>query len=229
MTEEYVNVFENCNDPDTLSHIMDLLLAGKIYPYATGTLPFEYPSTAKLPEGTLERGNAVCQNWQAVPGKKFIYQDARRCYIRLLKEFPEMPQSHPDITDGLQYMQECVSEAKKPSKSERKATSRTTQDEIDTSHSEDFTSVVWFGEQHSFNKTQALCVKYLWKEWETNREFGLSEKTIGEQIDSASDNYKLKHTFRVRRDGKYLQHPAWGKMIVSCGKGTFRLNSPPKK
>lgn len=113
MTEEYVNVFENCNDPDTLSHIMDLLLAGKIYPYATGTLPFEYPSTAKLPEGTLERGNAVCQNWQAVPGKKFIYQDARRCYIRLLKEFPEMPQSNPDITAGLRYMRECVGELKK--------------------------------------------------------------------------------------------------------------------
>jgi len=91
-------------------------------------------------------------------------------------------------------------------------------------YSEDFTSVNWFGQKYQFNKTQALCVQILWGEWNNNKEFGLSEKTICEKIGSAADNYKLKHTFRSR-DGL---HPAWGTMIQACGKGIFRLVEPEK-
>lgn len=81
-------------------------------------------------------------------------------------------------------------------------------------HSEDFLSVVWYGKEYDFNKTQALCVKIL---WDNGR---LSEKTIGEKIGSVSENYRLIHTFR----GEQKNHPAWGKMIVSDGKGIYKLS-----
>lgn len=100
---------------------------------------------------------------------------------------------------------------------------------LDYQHSEDYTSVAWFGERYQFTKTQALCVKHLWAEWEKSEGLSLSEKTIGEKIGSAADNYKLKHTFRVKRNNKSRQHPAWGKMIVSSGKGMFCLKSSRKK
>lgn len=96
-------------------------------------------------------------------------------------------------------------------------------------HSEDYSSVVWFGKTYNFTKTQALCVKHLWSEWEKSEGLSLSEKTIGEKIGSAADNYKLKHTFRVKRNNKSCQHPAWEKMIVSSGKGLFCLKSSRKK
>ena len=86
-------------------------------------------------------------------------------------------------------------------------------------HSGDFTSVIWYGKKYSFTKTQAECIKYLWEEWEKGG-LSLSEKTIGELIDSASDNYRLMHTFNR---GK---HPAWGSMITSVGKGIFALRKP---
>jgi hypothetical protein len=59
-----------------------------------------------------------------------------------------------------------------------------------TKHSEDFTSVIWFGTKYEFNKTQAKCIEILWKEWEKGK-LSLSEKTIGEWIDSSDENYKL--------------------------------------
>jgi hypothetical protein len=81
-------------------------------------------------------------------------------------------------------------------------------------HSEDFLSVVWYGKEYTFNKTQALCVSLL---WENGR---LSEKTIGERIGSVNQNYRLIHTFR----NKSKSHPAWDKIIVSDGKGIFKLS-----
>ncbi len=77
-------------------------------------------------------------------------------------------------------------------------------------HSEDFLSVIWYGKEYDFNKTQAQCVSLLWNNGR------LSEKTIGEKIGSVSDNYRLVHTFR--------KHPAWDKMIVSDGKGIYKLS-----
>jgi hypothetical protein len=88
-------------------------------------------------------------------------------------------------------------------------------------HSEDFTSVRWNGKQYQFNKTQARCIELLW-----NND-SLSEKTIGEKIESAADNFRLMHVFRNRR-GKGM-NPAWGKMIVKYGKGIFGLNRPAQK
>jgi len=80
-------------------------------------------------------------------------------------------------------------------------------------HSEDFLSVVWYGDEYTFNKTQALCVSSL---WENER---LSEKTIGEYIGTSNDKYRLVHTFRFK-DG---MHSAWNKMITSDGKGIYKL------
>lgn len=88
-------------------------------------------------------------------------------------------------------------------------------------NSDDFTSVVWYGKEYTFNKTQALCVKYLWEQWE-NGTPSLSEKTIGDKIGSASENYRIISTFRI--NGK--THPAWGVMIRTDGKGTFKLAEP---
>jgi len=80
-------------------------------------------------------------------------------------------------------------------------------------HSEDFTSFTWNGKDFQFNKTQAACVKELAKG-------SLSEKTIGERIGTTSDRYRLAHTFRSKTKGV---HPAWGTLIVACGKGIFQL------
>ncbi len=92
-------------------------------------------------------------------------------------------------------------------------------------HSDDYSSVTWYGQDYQFGATQALCVKLLWAEWEKDAtaELGLREKTIGEEIGSANANYRLRHTFR-RRDGQ--MHPAWGRMIHSRGDGSFYLARP---
>ena len=94
--------------------------------------------------------------------------------------------------------------------------------EIETEHSEDFTSIIWFGIRYEFNKTQAECVKLLWAEWEKGG-LGLSEKTIGDKIGSANNRYRLAHTFRPKEGGS---HPTWRTMIQSVRKGIFALRAP---
>ncbi|MHB1157675.1 MAG: hypothetical protein ACYC26_12680 [Phycisphaerales bacterium] len=90
-------------------------------------------------------------------------------------------------------------------------------------HSEDFTSVEWFGTRYDFAKgNQAESVRVLWTEWEKGGH-SLSEKTIGEKIESSAEHFRLVHVFRSK-DNK--MHSAWGTMIVSSGKGVFSLNSP---
>jgi predicted DNA-binding transcriptional regulator AlpA len=91
-------------------------------------------------------------------------------------------------------------------------------------YSEDFSSVLWYGTRYDFNKTQALVIKFLWAEWEKGG-LGLSEKTIAEKIESVDDHYRLRNTFR-HHNGH--MHPAWGTMIQSVNKGTFRLVGPEK-
>ncbi len=87
----------------------------------------------------------------------------------------------------------------------------------DCSHNEDFTTVIWYGTEYSFNKTQARCIKYLWKN------NSASENSIGEMLDSAAcHGYRLRDTFRNRTG----YHCAWGKMIIRAGKGCFKLNKP---
>lgn len=105
----------------------------------------------------------------------------------------------------------------------------------DTNHSEDFTSVNWFGSKYTFDAgQQAKAVGLLWAEFEKG-EHGLAERTIGEQIGSNSNNYRLAHTFRIKNKRKgrgqpgFLPHPAWGAMIQKAGSGVYRLARPESR
>jgi len=99
-------------------------------------------------------------------------------------------------------------------------------------HSDDFTSVVWFGEQYIFTAGhQAGAVRLLWEQWERGTPT-LCQDTIAEDL-GAEGAFRLANVFRERRPVpgrmrrvKYAQHPAWGKMIVSVGRGTFALKEP---
>lgn len=95
------------------------------------------------------------------------------------------------------------------------------------SASEDFTSVLWFGERFRFSTGhQRLAVKLLMEAWDKGGHT-LSQATIGERIDSSNDRFQLSKVFRIRRKGKgYDYHPAWGTMIQKAGKGIFRLVAP---
>jgi hypothetical protein len=112
ITEEYVNIFERCDNPEQLYHLIDLVLKGKIYPYAQGTLPFRCPSTAKLPEETYTVGNVLYGDWEAVPARKFLYSDARECVVRLRTAhpgWPRLPSVCGDIREGLRDIQDwCI-------------------------------------------------------------------------------------------------------------------------
>lgn len=93
------------------------------------------------------------------------------------------------------------------------------------SHSEDFTSVNWFGTRHTFSKgLQAESVRALWAAWQ-NGNHSLSQATIAEKIGTSADDFQLSKVFRRRRsDGPgYEQHPAWGTMIQREEKGTYSL------
>jgi hypothetical protein len=91
-------------------------------------------------------------------------------------------------------------------------------------HSEDFTTVVWFGTVYSFGRgMQADSVRVLWAEWEKAPGLGLHGGTILDSLDSSieRDRFRFPLVFR--------DHPAWGAMIVSAGKGTYKLAGPPEK
>jgi hypothetical protein len=86
------------------------------------------------------------------------------------------------------------------------------------SHSEDFTTVSWFGTRYTFDDgLQAKAIACLWTEYEKG-EHGLSEKGIGESIGSNASNYRLSSTFRG--------HPSWGTMIVKVRQGIYCLKTP---
>ena len=85
-----------------------------------------------------------------------------------------------------------------------------------TTHSEDFRSVVWFGQSHTFTPTQAACVKILWEAW-SNQTPELGQAHILETARSKAQ----------RLQDLFAKHPAWKTMIVRGEKkGTFRLRSP---
>lgn len=90
-------------------------------------------------------------------------------------------------------------------------------------HSDDFTSVVWYGAEYYFSRMQADSVKALWAQWKKSPGLGLHAGTILESLDSSCerDRFRLPLTFR--------DHPAWGTMIVPVGRGTFKLAAPPEK
>jgi hypothetical protein len=95
-------------------------------------------------------------------------------------------------------------------------------------HSDDFTSVNWFGAEYEFAKgLQAESVKALWEAWEAGTP-NLSQETIGDKAGSSNVRFRLEHVFKPtkKKKGKREPHHAWGTMIKSTGKGVFALSPP---
>jgi hypothetical protein len=116
--------------------------------------------------------------------------------------------------------------SKQPVKADRATDRGVASPDGEARHSEDFTSVNWFGTHYTFAKGhQAESVKRLWLAWDANTP-DLSEQTIRERIGSSATKFQLSKVFRMKTKKGYRKHPAWDTMIVSAGKGVFRLNPP---
>lgn len=95
---------------------------------------------------------------------------------------------------------------------------------LDCEHSPDFRSVRWYGTLYTFSLKQARAVEVLWHAWEAG-ELGVSQKDIGEAVESASDNFRLRDLFRLSQDSRGM-HPAWKTMIHDTGRGVYALRRP---
>lgn len=84
-------------------------------------------------------------------------------------------------------------------------------------HSPDFRSVHWFGQDYQFTAFQAAVVAQLWEAWEHGA------PDVGGQflLENAGDDVETKRLDQVFRD-----HPAWKTMIVSTTRGAYRLEEP---
>lgn len=67
---------------------------------------------------------------------------------------------------------------------------------LPTAHSLDFRSVRWFGEEYTFTKTQAACLKVMWEAWEQGTP-DLDQQTILNEADA--DSKRLVDVFRDHR------------------------------
>jgi hypothetical protein len=128
---------------------------------------------------------------------------------------------------GLEYLVRHPSAIGVEEGKPRRTTQRTTQgsprggggrpNECQARHSEDFSSVYWYGEHYSFSRLQARCVKVLWEAW-TNGTPELHQATILDEAGSLRDQQRLAVIFRP--------HSAWRRMIVpGSRKGTFKLQT----
>ncbi len=85
--------------------------------------------------------------------------------------------------------------------------------------SADFRSVNWFGNDYTFTALQAKVVSLLWDGW-VDGVPDMGEATI--LTEAESESKKLLDVFRSGDK----RHPAWGTMIQSKTKGTYRLQEP---
>lgn len=83
--------------------------------------------------------------------------------------------------------------------------------QLGATHSADFASVYWFGTRYEFTPAQARCVRALWAAWRNGTPV-LRQAELQEEADVSSG---------IR--GVFQRHPAWRTMIVSPGKGQYRL------
>lgn len=84
-------------------------------------------------------------------------------------------------------------------------------------HSPDFRCVNWFGTNYTFTPLQAAIVKQLWEAWES----GVPDVGGATLIENAGDDVEVNRVDQVFRN-----KPAWGTMIISTSKGTYRLCAP---
>ena len=147
------------------------------------------------PTVSLNR-DALAEAFQRIeiPGPRFLY--------------PPSPAGIPPITAGLRQNAAPTADPRAAQLASGLCT-----------HSEDFRTVLWYGEGFDFSGRQAKAIEALWLEWKKG-DLGLSQQTIGDIIDSASERFQLRDIFR--------KHRAWGRMIHPAGgKGIFRLGPPP--
>jgi hypothetical protein len=82
-------------------------------------------------------------------------------------------------------------------------------------HSDDFRSVTWFGKKYTFTENQAPRVKLLWENWKRGT------PDVGRQILLDAAESSAEHVSHVFRDCL-----AWGTIIVSIKRGSYRLQEP---
>lgn len=85
-----------------------------------------------------------------------------------------------------------------------------------TTHTEDFSSVVWFGTSYTFTTAQRPIVERLWATWEADMP-GVTGEAILEA--AGSEARRLRDVFK--------DSPAWGTMIQSIRRGVYALVEPP--
>jgi hypothetical protein len=85
------------------------------------------------------------------------------------------------------------------------------------SHSADFRSVHWFGQDYTFTPGQAACMVIMWNAWEQGVPEMAQQRILG---DAGLDSERLVDLFKA--------NPSWGTMIVpGATKGAYRLQKPP--
>jgi len=88
-------------------------------------------------------------------------------------------------------------------------------------HSDDFKWVLWYGQEFTFNSTQAVIISLFWKGWKEGQN-SIHQNTIAAGISTSSRSYHLVDSFRQHK--RY--HPAWRRMIHHLGKGIYILRQP---
>jgi hypothetical protein len=91
-------------------------------------------------------------------------------------------------------------------------------------HSDDYSTVNWYGTRYVFNRRQqAQVVALLWGSEELPFP-AIRVGTIRKHLGSAADVFRLGEIFRDSSKG--TKHPAWGTMIQQIGKGLYQLIAP---
>lgn len=104
------------------------------------------------------------------------------------------------------------------------ASSRVIDTQSEVAHSEDFTTVRWYGTQYTFRPgQQTRIVELLWKEWERKTR-GLSRAKLAELLESNAQDFRVSHVFIDKRSRK--KHPAWNTLIREVESGIYALVKP---
>ena len=91
------------------------------------------------------------------------------------------------------------------------------------SHSDDFTTINWYGEEFTLTRMQAWCIKLLWEHYERGTP-GLSGDTILDRIGS-SGRGKSERNRNLYQNIFKRNKRAWDALITQDKvKGTYRLN-----
>ncbi len=125
---------------------------------------------------------------------------------------PEGPaETTPPATTATSVTAETVTPAGAPSGGSREQGEGCT-------HSPDYRSVKWEGEDYHFTANQAACVQQLWEAWK-NGTPDVGDATLLETV--GAECSRLRDIFK--------RHPSWGTMIVEGEtKGTHRLAKTQK-